>query len=165
LQSNCCLFGLNSGQFGAIQLTFFLFFVRHLDPIAIGFISGAFLTLKMLIPKFLDSMTVLINDMYWNLNLNRAQFKITYTEHMRNFKNKCNLCIQNKTMRKLFAVLSTIITLFAIKETVYIFTSTEPDMVKQKAIMIVIALSISIPLIILSLWLWSPGRKKNDQQN
>ncbi|WP_316845981.1 hypothetical protein [Pedobacter psychrodurus] len=68
-------------------------------------------------------------------------------------------------MRKLFAVLSTIITLFAIKETVYIFISTEPDMVKQKAIMIVIALSISIPLIILSLWLWSPGRKKNDQQN
>jgi Na+/melibiose symporter-like transporter len=84
---------------------------------------------------------------------------------MRNFKNKCNLCIQNKIMRKLFAVLSTIITLFAIKETVYIFISTEPDMVKQKAIMIVIGLSISIPLIILSLWLWSPGRKKNDQQN
>jgi hypothetical protein len=68
-------------------------------------------------------------------------------------------------MRKLFAVLSTIITIFAIKETVYVFTSTEPDMVKQKAIMIVIALSISIPLVILTLWLWSPGRKKNNQQN
>jgi len=64
-------------------------------------------------------------------------------------------------MRKLFAVLSTIITLFAIKETVYVFTSTDADMVKQKAIMTVIALSITIPLIILTLWLWSPGRKKN----
>lgn len=68
-------------------------------------------------------------------------------------------------MRKLFAVLSTIITLFAIKETVYVFTSNEADMVKQKAIMVVIALSITIPLIILTLWLWSPGRKKNGQQN
>jgi ammonia channel protein AmtB len=68
-------------------------------------------------------------------------------------------------MRKLFAVLSTILTIFAIKETVYVFTSTEADMVKQKAIMIVIALSITIPLIILTLWLWSPGRKKNSQQN
>jgi len=68
-------------------------------------------------------------------------------------------------MRKLFAVLSTILTLFAIKETVYVFTSTEADMVKQKAIMIVIALSITIPLLILTLWLWSPGRKKNGQQN
>ncbi|MBE5320992.1 hypothetical protein IM793_17640 [Pedobacter sp. MR2016-19] len=68
-------------------------------------------------------------------------------------------------MRKLFAVLSTIITLFAIKETVYVFTSNEADMVKQKAIMIVIALSITIPLIILTLWLWSPGRNKNGQQN
>ncbi|MGN8057764.1 hypothetical protein ACTJKN_15900 [Pedobacter sp. 22163] len=68
-------------------------------------------------------------------------------------------------MRKLFAVLSTVITLFAIKETVYVFTSTDADMVKQKAIMTVIALSITIPLIILTLWLWSPGRKKNGQQN
>ena len=35
-------------------------------------------------------------------------------------------------MRKLFAVLSTIITLFAIKETVYVFTSNEADMVSKK---------------------------------
>ncbi|QIL38426.1 hypothetical protein G7074_03495 [Pedobacter sp. HDW13] len=66
-------------------------------------------------------------------------------------------------MRKVFAVICTLITLFAIKEAVYVFTSTEPDMIKQKAIMIVIALSICIPLIILSLWLWSP-RKKNSGQ-
>ena len=66
-------------------------------------------------------------------------------------------------MRKVFAVICTIITLFAIKEAVYVFTSTEPDMVKQREIMIVIALSICIHLIILTLWLWSPRKKNNDQ--
>ena len=66
-------------------------------------------------------------------------------------------------MRKIFAVLCTIITLFAIKETVEIFTSTEADMVKQKPILIVIALSISIPLVILTLWLWKP--KNNQEQD
>lgn len=66
-------------------------------------------------------------------------------------------------MRKVFAVICTIITLIAIKEAVYVFTSTEPDMVKQREIMIVIALSICIPLIILSLWLWSPRKKNNDK--
>lgn len=66
-------------------------------------------------------------------------------------------------MRKVFAVICTIITLFAIKEAVYVFTSTEPDMLKQKPIMIVIALSICIPLVILSLWLWSPRKKNNNQ--
>ncbi|GAA4200407.1 hypothetical protein GCM10022289_12110 [Pedobacter jeongneungensis] len=67
-------------------------------------------------------------------------------------------------MRKLLAVLSTIITIFAIKEAVYVFISTEPDMVKQKPILIIIALSICIPLILLSLWLWSPRKKNNDLQ-
>jgi len=80
------------------------------------------------------------------------------------FKNKCNLCIQNKIMRKIFALLSTIITLFAIKEAVYVFISQEADMIKQRPILIVISLSICIPLIVLSLWLWSPGRKKDKQQ-
>ena len=67
-------------------------------------------------------------------------------------------------MRKVFAVICTIITLFAIKEAVYVFTSTEADMVKQKPILIVIALSICIPLTVLSLWLWSPRKKKIDQE-
>lgn len=67
-------------------------------------------------------------------------------------------------MRKLLAVLSTIITIFAIKEAVYVLISTEPDMVKQKPILIIIALSICIPLILLSLWLWSPRKKNNDLQ-
>ncbi|WP_412465723.1 hypothetical protein [Pedobacter sp. KLB.chiD] len=66
-------------------------------------------------------------------------------------------------MRKLFAVLSTIITLFAIKEAIYVFISQEADMVKQRPILIVISLSICIPLIVLSLWLWSPRNKRNQK--
>jgi len=68
-------------------------------------------------------------------------------------------------MRKLLAVICTIITLFAIKEAVYVFISQEADMVKQRPILIVISLSICIPLIVLSLWLWKPRIKNNDQQN
>jgi len=62
-------------------------------------------------------------------------------------------------MRKILAAVCTLITFFAIKETVVIFLSNEPEIVKQKPIYIVIALSISIPLIILSLWLWKPRNK------
>lgn len=59
-------------------------------------------------------------------------------------------------MKKIFAVISTLITLFALKETVNIFITDEADIVKQRSIFIVIALSILIPLIILTLWLWKP---------
>jgi len=65
-------------------------------------------------------------------------------------------------MRKVFAVISTLITLFVLKETINIFTTTEADIVKQRSIFIVIALSLSVPLVILSLWLWKP-RNKNDR--
>ncbi|WP_293306438.1 hypothetical protein [Pedobacter sp. UBA5917] len=68
-------------------------------------------------------------------------------------------------MRKILAVICTIITLFAIKEAVYVFISQEADMVKQRPILIVISLSICIPLIVLSLWLWKPRAKNNGQQN
>ncbi|WP_316801364.1 hypothetical protein [Pedobacter frigidisoli] len=62
-------------------------------------------------------------------------------------------------MKKVFAILSTLITLYILKETYVIFTSLEPDIVKQRPIFIVIYLSILIPLIVLSFWLWSPRRK------
>lgn len=62
-------------------------------------------------------------------------------------------------MKKVFAILSTLITLYTLKETYVIFTSVEPDIVKQRPIFIVIYLSILIPLIVLSFWLWSPRRK------
>ncbi|GGE70735.1 hypothetical protein EV200_11225 [Pedobacter psychrotolerans] len=66
-------------------------------------------------------------------------------------------------MRKIFAVVCTILTLFVLKETVNIFITDEADIVKQRSIFIVIALSISIPLIILTLWLWKP--RNNQEQN
>ena len=65
-------------------------------------------------------------------------------------------------MRKVFAILCTIITLGALKETIRIFTTNDADVAGQRPILIVIALSILIPLIVLSLWLWSP-RKKDTQ--
>lgn len=65
-------------------------------------------------------------------------------------------------MRKVLAIITSIITLFAIKEAYYIFTSTEKDIVNQRPILIVIALSITIPLFVLSLWLWKPKNKQVD---
>ncbi|RDC55414.1 hypothetical protein DU508_17745 [Pedobacter chinensis] len=66
-------------------------------------------------------------------------------------------------MRKILAVICTLITLFALKETINIFITNETDIVKQRSIFIVIALSIAIPLVILSLWLWKP-RHNQDQK-
>lgn len=66
-------------------------------------------------------------------------------------------------MRKILAIICTILTLFVLKETVNIFISDEADIVKQRSIFIVISLSISIPLIILTLWLWKP--RNNQEQN
>ncbi|PWS30004.1 hypothetical protein DF947_20685 [Pedobacter paludis] len=62
-------------------------------------------------------------------------------------------------MRKILAVLCTVITVFAIKETVYIYTSTEADIVSQRNQLELTALSITIPLVILTLWLWISSRK------
>lgn len=59
-------------------------------------------------------------------------------------------------MRKILAVIVTIVTIFAIKEGYTIFASTEKDIIGQKPILIVISLSIIIPLILLSIWLWRP---------
>lgn len=62
-------------------------------------------------------------------------------------------------MRKILAVLCTLITLYAFKETFYIFTSNDVEIVKQRPILIIISLSISLPLALLSLWLWRPNAK------
>ena len=66
-------------------------------------------------------------------------------------------------MRKVFAVICTLITLFVLKETINIFITDEADIVKQRSIFIVIALSISIPMLLLTLWLWKP--KNNQEQD
>ena len=62
-------------------------------------------------------------------------------------------------MRKVFAILFTIITIFAIKETYYIFTSTDAEIVSQRNQLILVALSITIPLAIFTVWLWRPKRR------
>ena len=64
-------------------------------------------------------------------------------------------------MRKILAILSTLITLYAFKETFYIFTSNDVEIVKQRPILIIISLSINLPLALLSLWLWKPKAKIN----
>ncbi|MFA6276325.1 MAG: hypothetical protein WC622_06225 [Pedobacter sp.] len=66
-------------------------------------------------------------------------------------------------MRKILAVIVSLITLFAIKEGFHILNATDKDIVNQRSILIVIALSIIIPLILLSLWLWTP--RKNRPEN
>jgi presenilin-like A22 family membrane protease len=63
-------------------------------------------------------------------------------------------------MRKILAVICTLITLYVIKETFLIFTSNNAEVVAQRPILIVIALSIGLPLILLSIWLWRPKNKK-----
>ena len=63
-------------------------------------------------------------------------------------------------MKKVLAVIVTIITIFITKEAYHIFASTEKDIIAQKPILIVIAISIIIPLILLSLWLWRPKTNK-----
>lgn len=65
-------------------------------------------------------------------------------------------------MRKVFAVLATLITLYVLKETYYIFTTADAEIVKRKSQLILVSLSILIPLIILSLWLWRPKPKSVD---
>ncbi|SFG73312.1 hypothetical protein SAMN04489864_10223 [Pedobacter insulae] len=63
-------------------------------------------------------------------------------------------------MRRFLAILFTVVTLFAIKECVYIFTSTDPDIVVKKTQLSIVAISIIIPLMLFTLWLWSGKRKQ-----
>ncbi|MES2448184.1 MAG: hypothetical protein V4546_13440 [Bacteroidota bacterium] len=64
-----------------------------------------------------------------------------------------------RIMRKILAIICTLITLYALKETFIIFTSNDTEIIKQRPILIIISLSISLPLALLSLWLWKPKTK------
>lgn len=66
--------------------------------------------------------------------------------------------------RKIIAVLITIITLWAIKETVFIFSSSDGAIAAQRAQLKLASLSITIPLIIISLLLWRPKPKGEDNE-
>ena len=65
-------------------------------------------------------------------------------------------------MRKVLAIISTLVTLFVLKETYYIFTTTDTEILKQRGQLILASVSIVIPLLILTLWLWRPKRKQVD---
>lgn len=65
-------------------------------------------------------------------------------------------------LRKTIAVLVTLITLWAIKETYVIFTSSDADIVAKRDQLKLASLSITIPLIIASLVLWRPKPKENE---
>lgn len=67
-------------------------------------------------------------------------------------------------MRKILAIVCTLITIYALKETFVIFTSNDAAITTQRPILIVIALSITIPLALLSLWLWKPKNNKIENQ-
>ncbi len=66
-------------------------------------------------------------------------------------------------IRKIFAIIVSLIALYAIKETVYIFIATDAEIVSHRKQLIVIALSITIPLVLLSLWLWKPKTKSSNE--
>lgn len=65
-------------------------------------------------------------------------------------------------MRRFLALLFTIVTFFAVKETIYIFTTTDPEIIHKKAQLSMVGLSITFPLIIFTLWLWR-GKRKNQE--
>lgn len=65
-------------------------------------------------------------------------------------------------LRKTIAILVTLITLWAIKETYVIFTSSDVDIVAKRDQLKLASLSITIPLVIASLVLWRPKPKENE---
>lgn len=65
-------------------------------------------------------------------------------------------------MRRFLAVLLTIVTILAIKETFYIFNTTDQDIVSKKAQYSIVAISICLPLILFTLWLWTGKRKEQE---
>ena len=67
--------------------------------------------------------------------------------------------MQIKIMRKILAIIFTIITILAIKETFYIFSTVDPEIIRKKAQYSIVSLSITLPLLLVTLWLWSDKRK------
>ncbi len=67
-------------------------------------------------------------------------------------------------MRKVFALITTVLTFLALKESFNLLMSTDKTIAGQKPILIVIAISIILPLLFLSFWLWRPTKNKADDQ-
>jgi hypothetical protein len=67
-------------------------------------------------------------------------------------------------LRKIIAAIVTIITLWLIKETIFIFTTSQADIAKNRAFLQLASLSILIPLLILNIWLWrTKSKAENDE--
>lgn len=64
--------------------------------------------------------------------------------------------------RRIFAVIVTVITLWLIKETIYIFNSTDADIAAKRDQLKIACISLAIPLVLLSFWLWRPKVKKTN---
>lgn len=65
-------------------------------------------------------------------------------------------------MKKVFAVICSLLTIGALIETFRIISSDSKEIAGQKPILIVIALSFLIPFLVLCFWLWKP---RNNQEN
>ncbi len=63
--------------------------------------------------------------------------------------------------RKIITFLVSIIALWAIKETIYIFTTTDADIVAKRDQLKLASLSVSVPLTIIAIWLWRPKPKQD----
>lgn len=66
-------------------------------------------------------------------------------------------------IRKILAVLVTLLALYCIKETVYIFLSKEAEVLSHKRQLLVIAFSITFPIVLIALWLWKPKGPEEDK--
>ena len=66
-------------------------------------------------------------------------------------------------MKKIFAVIFTLISIFAIRECYIVFTSLQPDVAAQRNQLILVNLSIIVPLLLFTLWLWLSGKKKTNK--
>lgn len=65
-------------------------------------------------------------------------------------------------MRRFLAVLLTIVTIFAIRESIYIFNSNDQDIVAKKAQLSIAAVTITLPLILFTFWLWLGKRAEQE---
>ncbi|WP_461790060.1 hypothetical protein [Pedobacter sp.] len=64
-------------------------------------------------------------------------------------------------VRKIIAFLVSIIAIWAIKESIYIFTTNDVDISAKRDQLKLASLSISIPLTIIAIWLWRPKPKQD----
>ncbi|MNK04782.1 hypothetical protein D3C87_226550 [compost metagenome] len=106
-------------------------------------------------------------NLWLNVRLQNSHINILFSILLPKSTEKANIwtsILLLDMLRKIIAVLVTIITLWAVKETVVIFTTTDADIVAKRSQLILASLSITIPLVIISLLLWRPKPKADDHE-